>query len=108
MSVSMSGACRATASAAQRTSPVTMACDDFTMARMRGPGKWSQRIALAIALLPAGAAAAGRVSVTAGHADFAGLQVEALEASWAPSAGANGAVRFRAARIRGIAETGPL
>ena len=87
-----------------------MACDNFTMARMRRPGKSSQWIPLAIALavLPAGAAAAGRVSVTAGHADFAGLQVEGLEAAWAPSTGANGTVRLRAARIRGIAETGPL
>jgi hypothetical protein len=65
-------------------------------------------IALAIALLPAAAAAAGRVSVSAGHADFSGLQVEGLEAAWAPSTGANGAVRLRAARIRGIGETGPL
>ena len=65
-------------------------------------------IAIAIALLPAGLMAASRVSVTAGHADFAGLQVEGLEAAWAPSAGANGAVRLRAARIRGIAGTGPL
>ena len=40
------------------------------------------------------AGAAGRVSVTAGQADFAGLQVEGLEASWAPSTGADGAVGF--------------
>ena len=54
------------------------------------------------------AGAASTVSVTAGQAEFAGLQVEGLEASWAPSTGGSGAVRLRAARVRGIAETGPL
>ena len=77
---------------------------------MRQPGKSSQRIAIAVACAAvyADAGAAGRVSVTAGQAEFAGLQVEGLEASWAPSTGADGTVRLRAARVRGIAETGPL
>ena len=76
---------------------------------MRGTGKASQVLGLVIALWgPAAAFAAGRASVTASHVDFAGLEVDGLEASWAPSSGANGAVRLRAARVRGIALTGPL
>lgn len=69
-----------------------------------------RRIAAALALsaLAAGAGAAGRVSLSAGQADFAGLEVEGLEAAWAPTTGANGGLRLRAARVRGIAETGPL
>ena len=77
---------------------------------MRQPGKWSRRIAafVALAAVTAAAEAAGRVSVRAGLAEFDGLAVEGLEAAWSPSAGADGAVSLRAARIRGIAETGPL
>ena len=69
-----------------------------------------RRIATAIALsaIAAGADAAGRVSVSAGRAEFAGLAVEVFEAAWAPTTGANGGLRLRAARVRGIAETGPL
>jgi hypothetical protein len=79
------------------------------MVRMRGAAKASQGLALAIVLSgPALAGAAGRVSVAARHVEFAGLEVDGLEASWAPSAGADGAVRFRAARVRGIAQAGPL
>ena len=77
---------------------------------MRRTEKSSQTTALA-AVLAHGtscADAAGRVSVTAGSAEFAGLEVEGLEAAWAPTTGANGGVRLRAARVRGIAETGPL
>ncbi|HEU4515947.1 MAG TPA: hypothetical protein VFR77_01470 [Steroidobacteraceae bacterium] len=64
--------------------------------------------AMALSALAAGADAAGRVSLTAGSAEFDGLAVEGLEAAWAPTTGANGGVRLRAARVRGIAETGPL
>ena len=46
--------------------------------------------------------------MTAGQAEFAGLTIERLEAAWSPSTAASGAVRIRAARVRGIAETGPL
>jgi hypothetical protein len=69
-----------------------------------------QRIAVAIALagMALGAAAESRVSITAGQVEFGGLQVEGLEAAWTPSTAANGAVRLRAARVRGIAPTGPL
>src|SRR5688572_31065382 len=69
-----------------------------------------QRIAVALALagMAAGAAAESRVSITAGQVDFGALEVEGLEAAWTPSTAANGAVRLRAARVRGIAATGPL
>ncbi len=67
-----------------------------------------QRIAVTIALaaVAAGAGAASRVTITAGQVEFAGLEVEGLQAAWTP--GADGAVRLRAARVRGIAQTGPL
>jgi hypothetical protein len=64
-------------------------------------------VAIALACMAAGAAAESRVSITAGQAEFGDLQVEGLEAAWTPSA-ANGSVRLRAARVRGIAATGPL
>ena len=68
------------------------------------------RIAAAMALsaLAAGAGAAGRVSIEAGGAEFGGLQIDGLEAAWTPAAGGDGAVRLRAARVRGVAGTGPL
>jgi hypothetical protein len=77
---------------------------------MRRTGKSSQTAALAVVLALGNlcADAAGRVSVTAGSAEFAGLSVEGLEAAWLPTTGANGGVRLRAARVRGIAGTGPL
>jgi hypothetical protein len=65
-------------------------------------------MALALTAVSSSAVAAGRVSVTAGQAEFGGLQVEGLEAAWLASTGADGSVRLRAARVRGIAETGPL
>lgn len=64
--------------------------------------------AIALAAWAAGAAAESRVSITAGQVEFGGLQVEGLEAAWTPTAAANGSVRLRAARVRGIAPTGPL
>ena len=69
-----------------------------------------QRIAATIVLagVAAGAAAESRVSITAGQVEFGVLRVEGLEAAWTPSTAANGAVRLRAARVRGIAATGPL
>src|SRR5687767_9019584 len=69
-----------------------------------------QRMGVAIALagMALGAAAESRVSITAGEVDFGALEVEGLEAAWTPSTAANGAVRLRAARVRGIAPTGPL
>jgi hypothetical protein len=78
-----------------------MTCDNFKMAR-------TIALSMALAAMAGSAAAAGRVSVTAGQADFAGLQVEGLEAAWSPASAAHGAVRLRAARVRGIAETGLL
>ncbi len=77
-----------------------MTCDNSRMSKIA--------VALVLAAVAAGAGAAGRVSVTAGRVDFGGLQVEGLEAAWTPAAASNGAVRLRAARVRGIAETGPL
>ena len=41
MSVSKSCGGRAAATADTRPSPATLACDNFTVAKMRGPGKWS-------------------------------------------------------------------
>jgi len=51
---------------------------------------------------------AGKVNVSIGQADFEGLTIEGLEADWSPRAGAPGAIAIRAARIRGVAATGPL
>jgi hypothetical protein len=65
-------------------------------------------VAIALAGMALGAAAESRVSITAGEVDFGALEVEGLEAAWTPSTAANGAVRLRAARVRGIAPTGPL
>ena len=71
----------ASAIATRRPSRSRHACDNFTMARMRRPGKVvaMRSLAIALAACPSGRlAAAGRVSVTAGHAEFEGLQVEGL------------------------------
>ena len=77
---------------------------------MRRTRKSSQRAALAVILatITLGADASVRVSFSARSAEFGGLVVEGFEAAWAPTSGANGDVRLRAARVRGIAETGPL
>jgi hypothetical protein len=71
-------------------------------------GSQAMAAALVLAALAASADAASRVSLTAARARFAGLEIDGLEAAWAPSKGADGAVRLRAARVRGLAETGPL
>ncbi len=54
------------------------------------------------------ALAASRLQVEVAHAEFAGLAIENLRVAWAPAAGSSGSVGLRAARIRGIAATGPL
>ena len=63
-------------------------------------------IACACCALPA--YAAGKVTVHVGQADFAGLRVDGLDIGWTPEAGTAGAAKLRAARIRGVASTGPL
>lgn len=64
----------------------------------------------ACALLGAspGALAAGKVSVRLGELEFAGLAIDGLELDVAPTAAAAGSIRVRAARVRGLAATGPL
>ncbi len=64
----------------------------------------------ACALLAAGepALAAGKVHVEVGELEFEGLQIEDLDLDVMLHAGAPGAIGVRAARIRGIAATGPL
>ncbi len=52
--------------------------------------------------------AAGSVRVTVGHAEFEGLSIDGLEAGLTQEAGAPGIATLRAARIRGLAATGPL
>ncbi len=54
------------------------------------------------------ALAAGRVSLHVGQAEFEGLRIEGLDVDWTPRAGADGAVRVRTARVRGVDATGPL
>jgi len=61
-----------------------------------------------VVMAPGAGAAESRVSITAGQVEFGDLQVEGLEAAWTPSTAANGSVTLRAARVRGIAPTGPL
>ena len=51
---------------------------------------------------------AGKVSVQVGQAEFGGLQIEDLGLDWTKAAVAGGRIGVRAARIRGIAATGPL
>jgi hypothetical protein len=52
--------------------------------------------------------AAGRITLQVGHAEFAGLKIEDLGFDWTPGTAASGKIGMRAARIRGIAATGPL
>jgi hypothetical protein len=54
------------------------------------------------------ALAAGKVSVKLGQLEFGGLTIDGLEFDVAPTAAAAGSVRIRAARVRGLAATGPL
>ena len=54
------------------------------------------------------AQAAGSVCLTVGHAEFAGLSIDGLEVGLTPEAGVAGIATLRAARIRGLAATGPL
>jgi len=54
------------------------------------------------------AAAAGTVRLEARAFEFEGLAIENLDASWTSTGGADGALALRAARIRGLAATGPL
>ncbi|MGH8198125.1 MAG: hypothetical protein ACRETI_08130 [Steroidobacteraceae bacterium] len=62
-----------------------------------------------VLLSPAGdALAAGKVHVGVGRLEFGGLAIEDLRVDWAPRAQAPGSLDLRAARIRGIAATGPL
>lgn len=67
---------------------------------------WLALCALLCASPPA--PAAGRVEVDVGRLEFAGLSVEGLELAVEPTAAAAGSVRVRAARVRGLAATGPL
>ena len=54
------------------------------------------------------ATAAGTVSLTVGRAEFAGLRIDGLTVGLTQEAEAPGAATIRAARIRGVAATGPL
>ncbi|MGQ0429767.1 MAG: hypothetical protein ACT4UQ_07545 [Gammaproteobacteria bacterium] len=62
----------------------------------------------AVLCVAAGAQAAGRISLSVGQAEFAGLRIDGLSVALAPGADARGALALRAASIRGIASTGPL
>jgi len=68
------------------------------------------RVLLLVALVVCSgpALAAGRVSFTAGQIEFAGLVITDLDLAWSPRAEAPGSLGLRAARIRGVAATGPL
>ena len=46
--------------------------------------------------------------MSVGRVEFAGLEIEDADVEWTPAGGANGRVAARAARIRGVAATGPL
>ena len=52
--------------------------------------------------------AAGSVRVSVGRVEFAGLDIQDADVEWTPAGGANGRISARAARIRGLAATGPL
>ncbi len=54
------------------------------------------------------AGAASKVSIEIGGLEFEGLAIEELSADLAPPAGQPGSLRLKAARIRGVAATGPL
>ena len=65
-------------------------------------------MAIVLCCCCAPAQAAGKVSISVGHAQFAGLEIEGADLEWTPAGGANGRIAARAARIRGVAATGPL
>lgn len=54
------------------------------------------------------ALAAGRFRIDVGRLEFEGLVIEDLSADWAPRGGGPAALAVKAARIRGLAATGPL
>jgi hypothetical protein len=54
------------------------------------------------------AKAAGSVRLTVGHAEFAGLSIDGLDVGLDHVADSTGNATMRAARIRGLASTGPL
>ncbi len=56
----------------------------------------------------ASAGAAGKVSISVGSAEFAGLSIEDAGLDWTPQGGASGRTQIRAARVRGVPGTGPL
>jgi hypothetical protein len=55
-----------------------------------------------------GNAHAAEVHVEIGHVEFEGLAIEDLSVDWAPRVGSPGSLGVRAARVRGIAATGPM
>ncbi|MGH8244670.1 MAG: hypothetical protein ACRETY_15125, partial [Steroidobacteraceae bacterium] len=63
---------------------------------------------IALTCVCARAAAAGKVQIEVGQLEFDGLAIEGLEAELSPTGRAAGRVSLRAARVRGIAATGPL
>ena len=65
-------------------------------------------VACACLALGSSGAWGGAVSIEAGRVEFEGLEIEGLASSWSPSAGAQGAFTLRAAKVRGLAATGPL
>jgi len=54
------------------------------------------------------APAAGQLHVEVGHFEFAGLSIEGLRVDWAPATDSPGSIGIRAAKVRGVAATGPL
>jgi len=62
----------------------------------------------ASAFVATSASAQGKVSVEIGGLEFEGLVVDELALDWEPSGTAQGAFGLRAARIHGVAATGPL
>src|SRR5262245_3453314 len=71
-------------------------------------GMNARYVACAWLALGTHAAWAGSVSFEAGRVELEGLEIEGLASSWSPAAGARGAFTLRAARVRGLAATGPL
>jgi hypothetical protein len=56
----------------------------------------------------ASASAAGKVSISVGSVEFAGLSIEDAGFDWTPRGAASGRAQIRAARVRGVPGTGPL
>jgi hypothetical protein len=57
-------------------------------------------------IAPAGAA--GKVSISIGSAEFAGLSIQDAGLDWTPLGTASGRAQIRAARVSGVPGTGPL